>query len=128
VKVTNSANNPVVTQDVGQSASQMVYLSCTSANTAALDCYQYRWEPSGPGVYPGLHGALGRYLVITAVDVNTFNPSTGGLVQRRRPYNLRRRLETTPFQVRLDPGRKRPTTHFTYPPGFALAPGTDHSI
>jgi len=41
VKATNSYNNPVVTEDVGQRASQMVYLSCANANTSVLNCLQY---------------------------------------------------------------------------------------
>ena len=126
VKVTNSANNPVVTQDVGQSASQMVYLSCTSANTAALDCYQYAvGGPQGQEFIPGYTVPSDRYLVITAVDVNTFTPSTGGPCATPSTIQLATKIgDDTLFRYGWTLAANAPTTHFTYPPGFALAPGT----
>src|ERR1035438_6155253 len=69
VKVTNSDNNPVVTQDMGQRASQMVYLFCGAGaarnptSPALFNCIQFTANnPAGEEftVPPD------RYLVITA--------------------------------------------------------------
>jgi hypothetical protein len=126
VKVTNSDNNPVVTQDVGQSASQMVYLSCASANTGALICYQYVvGGPQGQELIPDYTVPSNRYLVITAVDVNSYNISTGVPCATPSTIQFGTKIgDYTLFRNSWTLAANAPTTHFTYPPGFAIAPGT----
>jgi hypothetical protein len=124
VKVTNSANNPVVTEDVGQRASQMVYLSCANANTSVLDCLQY--VVGGPQGQEFIEYTVpsDRYLVITAVDVNTLSP-TGGACAGLTNIGLATRIGDDLLQrFGWTLAANAPTTHFTYPPGFAIAPGT----
>ncbi|HEY6487533.1 MAG: hypothetical protein WCC26_10580 [Terracidiphilus sp.] len=120
VKVTNSDNSPVVTQDVGQSASQMVYLYCIAT------CAQYALSgPQGQEFVPEYTVPSNRYLVITAADAISYDSNTGGpcatstrivFGTKIGDFNLGR------FGWTLSPNAQ--TAHFTYPPGFALAAGT----
>jgi hypothetical protein len=125
VQITNTSANPAVTQDIGQAASQMVYLSCVSARSGAFGCDQYVDVPGNtpPQQFAGFTVPANRYFVITAVDVN--NSDTGSSCPT--PINIGMATEignNTLFRFGWTLAANAPTTHFTYPPGFALAPGT----
>ena len=114
VHITNSASNPAVTQDVGQSASQMMYLSCFD-----YECYEL--EASAPYTVPA-----GRQLVITAVDVtSTFpaepvaTPCYSSQAVTLFGTNISSGYSINTWLV----GANSPTMHFTYPPGFAVPLG-----
>ena len=125
VQITNTASNPAVTQDIGQAASQMVYLSCTTVYSGALSCQQYVAGGSeGQGFYY-FSVPANRYLVITAADVHSYN--TYGTAPCSNPVNISLQTQigdTTAGRTGWSVSANAPTTHFTYPPGFALAPGT----
>jgi hypothetical protein len=118
VKVTNSDKNAVVTQDVGQSASQMINLFCASSvlNGQAINCTNADGVP--------YEVPSDRYLVITAVDVTStdINSVFCKTQTNTRLYAQKGNLGTLVAQWYLSPNA--PTTHFTYPPGMAMGPGS----
>jgi hypothetical protein len=123
VKVTNSENNPVVTQDVGQSASQMITLSCVSTvlQFQAISCTTTDGDP--------YEVPSNRYLVITAVDVTSTNINIDGLCGTQtltRFYGMKGNTGSLVTEWYLSPNA--PTTHFTYPPGMAIGPGLSPTL
>lgn len=123
VKVTNSEKNPVVTQDVGQSASQMITLSCVSTvlQFQAISCTTTDGDP--------YEVPSNRYLVITAVDVTSTNINIDGLCGTQtltRFYGMKGNTGSLVGEWYLS--SNAPTTHFTYPPGMAIGPGTSPTL
>lgn len=114
VKVTNSANNPAVTQDVGQSSGQMVHFTCVTGPNNSNSCYDsVSFQAETPA---------NKNLVITAIDLMAFD----GLLCPNATYVG---LQTNGSVNGFDTTRtistwtligNSPTMHFTYPPGFAV--------
>jgi hypothetical protein len=119
VKVTNSDNNPVVTQDVGQRASQMVHLKCLMGEGVPVSvCYDaFTFANAIPA---------NQNLVITAVDLadsgctalTYVGLSVTEIVNGDESINW-----VSSWQVTGN----SPTLHFTYPPGFAI-PANSHGL
>jgi hypothetical protein len=104
-------------------ASQMVYLHCITT------CAQYVvGGPNGQEYVQDYTVPSNRYLVITAADVTSSNgalapcatPAWINIGTKIGDYTLGRSAWALPANTL--------TTHFTYPPGFAFAPGTSIQI
>jgi hypothetical protein len=121
VKVTNSDNNPVVTQDAGQQGSKMITLSCVSSvlQFQAINCT----ADGNPYEVPS-----DRYLVITGVDVTSTDINDGlcGTQTLTRLYGMKGNTGSLVTEWYLSPNA--PTTHFTYPPGMAIGPGLSPTL
>jgi hypothetical protein len=128
VEITNTSSNPAVTQEIGQTASQMVYISCfgqTTPLSSGLTCYQYvAGGLQGQQLIPNYTVPSDRYLVITAADVNSF-ANSGGPCPKGVNISVGSQIaNNVDFRQGWTVAANAGTTHFTYPPGYAFAPGT----
>lgn len=122
VQVTNTASNPAVTQDTSHMASQMVHLSCFGeVNGFSQSCVLI--SPSGElGSVYSYTVPAGQSLVITSVDVTGgASGSSGGCPAALGVFlNFAGNIfASSNWYWQLAPSAGT-TTHFTYPPGFAV--------
>jgi hypothetical protein len=122
VQVTNTSSNPVVTQSTPTMASQLVDLYgqtgyASDPNSPAVAPF-YPFLPGGDIVTIGYSVPANQALVITSADVlfydcqNSSTPGTAALV-----------VNNDSLSHRFWAASSEATAHFTYPTGFALAPG-----
>lgn len=131
VQITNTASNPAITQDVGQQASQMVLIYCSSEFTTCLGRAP-NMEPIDNTGVPGLNGTFvvptNETLVITGVDMASVTASSA-LCPSQTSITLNVYGSGGVYVLEsYQPAfwvlsANAPTRHFTYPPGFAIGPG-----
>lgn len=112
VKVTNSDNSPVVTQDLGQSASHMVHLKClVGIPSPVAVCYNaFNFANALPA---------NQNLVITAVELAASGCTTLTDVGLSVTQIINGD-ESTNWLNSWQVVGNSPTLHFTYPAGFAI--------
>jgi hypothetical protein len=132
VQVTNTSANPVVTQGIGQQASQQVELWCVQPNfdstqNGSGDCLLQSPEKGIPSntayVVP-----KDQWLVITAVDISPANGCPAGNYEAA----IDATVPSTSFPIPQrwtfgvgsapQPQGLSATVHFTYPSGLSFAP------
>lgn len=125
VQVTNTASNPVVTQGVGQQAGQIVQLLCLPGGA----CYQ---QTNGQTLSTsGFVVPADRYLVVTAVDLNSFTPNLNAAngnsscaSGRDDAVYAKKDTQGAEIALRWEIVSTLSATHFTYPSGVVFGPST----
>lgn len=111
VQVTNTASNPVVTQSVGQQAGNMLVVYCDTSGCL-------NGGSAGDSVFTAV--PADRTFVVTAIDIEPLGIGSVLNTCAYRRVDLRLNGSTMARWLNLDTH----PAHFTYPTGFAIAPGT----
>lgn len=128
VQVTNGASNPVITQDIGQQATQMVHLYCTGAPGLVPYCSAFGSNGAALSANNSYTVPGNQYLVITSVDLTAsyapFAGASAGPCPATSYATLEATLSAQSFSINSwTLAINAPTTHFVYPPGMTVGPG-----
>jgi hypothetical protein len=122
VEVTNTASNPVVTQTVGQQASQNIALICSGSNGASNTgaCYILPKDGSVPDVNNPYVVPANESLVVTAADVISPSPDSAQCNAGRYDGIESGDFPTLFWQI----VSSSTSLHFTYPSGVVFGPSS----